>query len=206
MALFTLLIAPCFVLGCILLLHNFTSSKPPKGLRSVPGPRGLPLLGNTLQLQPQPQRQLQGWANQYGDLFKIQLGWYNWIFVNDPAAVKDIFDKQSAVSSARVPMPVGAGLLSGGRRFLLMGYTPQWRKLRAIVHKLLTPKSSETFRPSQDFEAKQLVWDIFEDGKRGDFESFYMHVRRYTISVVMTSTYGRRVPKWVSELLKSLGQ
>ncbi|KAJ9605738.1 hypothetical protein H2200_009587 [Cladophialophora chaetospira] len=199
MALLTLLIAPCVVFACVSLLYTFNSSKPPKGLRKVPGPRGLPLLGNTLQLEPHLQGQLQTWAKQYGDLFKIQMGWYNWVFVNDPAAVKEIFDKNSAVTSGRVPMPVGSDLLSGGKRFLFMNYTPEWRKLRAIVHKLLTPKSSETFRPSQEFEAKQLLWDIFEDNNKGDYGSFYMHVRRYTISVVMTSTYGRRVPKWDCE-------
>lgn len=199
MALLTLLLVPCFLFACALLFHSFSSTKTPKGLREVPGPRGLPLLGNTLQLQSPPHPQFQAWAKQYGDLFKIQMGWYNWVFVNDPAAVKEILDKQSAVSSSRVPMPVGSNLLSGGKRFLLMGYTPQWRKLRTIVHKLLTPKSSETFRPSQEFEAKQLIWDIFGDNKRGDYQSFYMHVRRYTTSVVMTSTYGRRVPQWVSE-------
>ncbi|OBT52691.1 hypothetical protein VE04_06011, partial [Pseudogymnoascus sp. 24MN13] len=51
--------------------------------------------------------------------------------------------------------------------------------------------------PSQEFEAKQLIYDILTDNK--DEWSFYMHVRRYTTSVVMTSTYGRRVAEWQSE-------
>jgi cytochrome P450 len=123
------------------------------------------------------------------------MGWENWVFLNSPQAVKDILDKQSAITSGRAPMPVANDLVSGGMRFLLMSYTPTWRKLRAIVHKLLTPKASNTFMPSQEFEAKQLIYDILNDNS--DEESFYMHVRRYTISVVMTSTYGRRVPTWV---------
>ncbi|EXJ86779.1 hypothetical protein A1O3_03733 [Capronia epimyces CBS 606.96] len=207
MALVALVIAPLFLCACVLLVYRSWSGsgtvKTPTplghGLRRVPGPPGLPVIGNTLQLKPQPQRQLQAWASQYGELFQIQLGWYNWVFVNSPAAVKDIFDKQSAVTSGRVPMPVGSDLISGGKRFLLMSYTPEWRKLRAIVHKLLTPKSSEQFRPSQEFEAKQLIRDIWDDNRRGDHESFYMHIRRYTTSVVMTSTYGRRIPQWNCE-------
>lgn len=126
---------------------------------------------------------------------RVQMGWDNWIFLNTPQAVKEILDKQSAVTSGRIYMPVASDLISGGMRFLLMGYTPEWRKLRAIVHKLLTPKVSSTFMPSQLFEAKQLVYDILTNNENQ--EDFYMHVRRYSSSVVLTSTYGRRVPQWV---------
>lgn len=164
-------------------------------LASIPGPKGFPIIGNTLQLGPYPQQQLRKWAAMFGDIYKVQIGLQNWVFLNSPAAVKDILDKQSAITSGRPPMPVVSDLVSGGQRFLLMTYTPTWRKLRAIVHKLLTPKSSDTFKPSQEFESKQLIYDILTDNE--DQESFYLHVRRYTTSVVMTSTYGRRIPSWV---------
>ncbi|KPI39709.1 Fumitremorgin C synthase [Cyphellophora attinorum] len=185
-----------FLLLAIGLLLILRRSKVPRGLRRVPGPRGLPIVGHTFSLKQAPQQQLRSWANRYGELFQIQVGWYNWVFINSPAAVKAMLDKQSAVTSSRVPMPVGNDLISGGKRFLFMGYTPEWRKLRAVVHKLLTPKSSETFKPSQELESLQLLRDILYDNKKEDYSSFYMHVRRYTTSVVMTSTYGRRVPTW----------
>jgi cytochrome P450 len=189
-AIFSLL----FILGYIATFNN--RRKPGKGLRSVPGPKGLPIVGNTLQLGPQPQRMLKLWADQYGEIFQIRLGLENWVFLNSPRAVKDILDKQSAITSGRAPMPVANDIVSGGMRFLLMSYSPTWRKLRAIVHKLLTPKVSNTFMPSQEFEAKQLVYDLLTDNE--DEWTFYMHVRRYTTSVVMTTTYGRRVATWVS--------
>ena len=152
-------------------------------------------VGNTFQLGTQPQKKLKEWAAEYGELMQVQIGWESWVYLNTPQAVKEIMDKQSAITSGRAPMPVGNELISGGMRFLLMDYTPTWRKLRTIVHKLLTPKVSNTFMPSQLFEAKQLVYDILTDNENQ--EDFYMHVRRYTTSVVLTSTYGRRVQKWV---------
>jgi cytochrome P450 len=166
-----------------------------KDLRKVPGPRGLPLVGNTLSLGPQPQRLFRKWALEYGELFRIQMGWDTWVFVNSPAAVKEIFDKQSAITSGRPRMPVASLLVSGGMRFLLMDNTLEWRNLRSMVHKLLTPKMSEAFVPSQEFEAKQLMYDLLTDN--AEETEFYNHVRRYTLSVVITSTYGRRVPEWV---------
>ncbi|KAF7553267.1 hypothetical protein G7Z17_g3760 [Cylindrodendrum hubeiense] len=120
-----------------------------------------------------PHRQIQRWADEYGELFKVQLGWENWVFVNSPEAVREIFDKQSAMTSGRAPMPVASDLLSGGNRLLLLTYGQKWRKMRTIVHKLLTPKASDAYKPSQAFEAKQLIYDIATNNE--DQKSFYMH-------------------------------
>jgi cytochrome P450 len=98
-----------------------------------------------------------------------------------------------------MPQPVLSGILSGENRLLLLTYGEKWRKLRAIVHKSLTPKGSSTYKPGQEFEAKQLIYDIATDNATQ--EDFYMHVRRYTTSVVLLSTYGLRVPSWVSGLM-----
>ncbi|EOD46637.1 putative cytochrome p450 protein [Neofusicoccum parvum UCRNP2] len=192
MALVTLLIFPVVAVLLFRLLSR-RQTPTPKGLRTVPGPGGkLPIIGHAHLLKPTgSQRQFIEWAHQYGELFSFQLGWENWIFVNSPAAVKEIFDKQSAATSGRAPMPVGSDLISGDMRFLLMTYSPRWRRLRAIVHKLLTPKASDTFKPSQEFEAKQLLHDILKEP-----HNTYDHCRRYTTSVVMTSTYGRRIPEF----------
>merc|ERR1712115_291879 len=120
--------------------------KIPAGLKTVPGPPGVPLLGHTTLLDEEPQKQLRMWARQYGPLFKLRLGWEDWVFVTEPGAIKEIFDKQSRITSGRPPMPVVSDLLSGGKRFLLQTYTPEWRKLRALVHRLLTPKASDSFK------------------------------------------------------------
>ena len=194
MAVFTTVVAITAVLSII--AYWFTSRrKTPKGTVPVPGPPGLPLIGNTFQIGEHPNQTYMRWAKQYGELYKIQLGWFDWYMLNTPEAVKEVMDKQSNASSSRSPMPALSDALSGSMRFLLMPYGRDWRQLRSVAHKLLTPKMSDTFQPSQDFEAKQLLHDILTDNKNG--KEFYMHIRRYTVSVIMTSTYGRRIPQWV---------
>ena len=182
-------------LAGVIWLYFYTLKRIPNGLRRVPGPRGLPFLGSLLQLSSQPQKQFKTWARQYGELFQIRLGWETWVFINSPAAVKDILDKKSAMTSGRVPMPVASDIVSDGKRILLMDYSPLWRKLRSIIHGLLTPKMSITFQPIQEFEAKQLLYDLYTNN--ADEQRFYSHVRRYTISVMMTAIYGRRIKHWV---------
>ncbi|KAK9784462.1 putative O-methylsterigmatocystin oxidoreductase [Seiridium cardinale] len=200
-------------LAAILLLAVFLTRQS-DGLKTIPGPKGLPLIGNTHQLGKYPHRKYLEWSAQYGELFKVQMGLQNWVFLNTPEAVRDILDRQSAATSGRPvhaqsecldPLQLGVNSICNGPTdffFATAISTPRWRKLRAMVHKLLTPKASEVFKPSQEFETKQLLFDILT--KNEDQESFYQHVRRYTTSIVMTSTYGRRVPVWDCEDVREI--
>lgn len=179
-------------------------NKSPLGTKAAPGPPGLPLLGNAHQLGQQPHQQITAWAREYGEVYKIRLGWNDWYMICSPDACKEILDKQSAYTSSRTPLPVSGDALGGGMRFLFMEYGPEWRKLRSISHKLLTPAVSATFKPSQEFEAKILLEEILNGAveKSGNGVG-YKAIRRYTVSVIMTSTYGRRIPQWVSGRLQT---
>lgn len=164
--------------------------------KTIPGPRGWPIIGSALLLDRYPQRNLKKWHKQYGEIYKVKLFAFEWVFLNSPEAVKAILDKQSASTSDRVPFPVATEAICKGLRLVLMRYGPLWRKLRAKVHQVLTPKMSNTFRPVQEFEAKQAVYDILTNNRNN--ELFREHIRRYVSSVMMTFIYGQRVPKPVS--------
>jgi cytochrome P450 len=182
----------------IFLMHRYNRLRLPSGTHHAPGPAGLPVLGNAHQLGSQPHQQITTWAREYGELYKIRLGWNDWYMICLPEACKETLDKQSAYTSSRAPQPVASDALSGGMRFLFMQYGPEWRKLRAISHKLLTPNVSATFKPSQEYETKMLLEKVLKgaDEQVGNDVS-YMAIRRYTVSVITTSTYGWRVPQWV---------
>ena len=40
-----------------------------------------------------------------------------------------------------------------------MPYNDIWRNIRKIMHQLLTAKQADAYRPFQDTESKQLLWD-----------------------------------------------
>ena len=198
------LFIPLVLFGAIALyVAHKRSQRIPAGLQKAPGPSGaLPVIGNGHQLTGQPHRQIQRWAREFGEIYKVQLGWYDWYMLCSPSAVKEILDKQSVHTSSRAWMPVASDALSGGLRFLFMPYGKEWRQLRSVGHKLLTPAMSATFKPSQEWEGKMLLEEVMKgaaESKLGD-ESAYKAVRRYTVSVIMTSTYGRRIPEWVSNV------
>lgn len=153
-------------------------------------------MGSAFQLDKYPQRSLRKWHKQYGEIYAVKLFAFKWVFLNSPEAVKAILDKQSASTSDRIRFPVATEAICKGLRLVLMPYGPLWRRLRGKVHQVLTPRMSNTFRPMQEFESKQALYDILTNNRDG--ELFREHIRRYVSSVMMTFIYGQRVPVPVS--------
>jgi len=60
----------------------------------LPGPTGWPVIGVSLNLPSRPRKILEAYRRNYGDAFKIRMGWYDWVFFNTPEGVKEVFDKQ----------------------------------------------------------------------------------------------------------------
>ncbi|OGM43334.1 hypothetical protein ABOM_008736 [Aspergillus bombycis] len=167
-------------------------------LDSIRGPKGrYPVIGIGLSLPPSSPSIFRQWAAEYGEVFKIKVGWYHWIVVNTPEAMREIFDKQSLHTSSKPPAPIGDDIVMGGLRMFTMPYGPKWRTYRAIVHQLVSPKMTETFIPTQEYETKQLLYELaFKNDNQRDF---YFHTRRFSFSIIMTSSYGTRINRWDHE-------
>lgn len=65
-----------------------------KPLNKIDGPKGNILVGTGLSLPSQATRKLREWAQQYGEVYKIRIGWYHWVVLSSPEAIKEVFDKQ----------------------------------------------------------------------------------------------------------------
>lgn len=63
-------------------------------LNKINGPKGNIFVGNGLSLPPRANQKLREWAQQYGEVYKIRFGWYHWVVLNSPEAIKEVFDKQ----------------------------------------------------------------------------------------------------------------
>lgn len=162
-------------------------------LDGIPGPKGHPLIGVGYKLPPRAPSIFRKWALEYGEIFKIRVGWYNWVVINTPEAVREILEKQAIVTSSKAPSPMGHDIVTGGKRMPTMPYGPLWRAQRSIIRQITTVPMTATFVPSQEFETKQLLFDLATDN--GNQRNFYQHMRRYAFSIIMTNTFGTRVNK-----------
>jgi hypothetical protein len=60
------------------------SSRPLRHLKDLPGPRGWPLLGNTLQVKlARIHLDVERWAAQFGPLFRMRLGRFDQLVIAD---------------------------------------------------------------------------------------------------------------------------
>ncbi|KAI0402408.1 putative O-methylsterigmatocystin oxidoreductase [Xylaria palmicola] len=161
---------------------------------AIPGPPGYPLIGVGFQLPRRAPVLFRQWAAEYGDIFKIRVGWYDWVVINTPEAVREILEKQAAVTSSKAPSPMSHDTVTRGKRMPTMPYGPEWRALRTLVHQITAVPRTTALIPSQEFEAKQLLFDLATDNDNQ--RNFYQHMRRYAISIIMTNTFGTRIKSW----------
>lgn len=160
-------------------------------LDAIPGPKGYPLIGVGYKLPPKAATIFRQWALEYGDVFKIRVGWYDWVVINTPEALREILEKQAVVTSSKAPSPLGHDIVTQGKRMPTMPYGPLWRAQRSIIRQITTVPMTATFVPSQEFETKQLLFDLATNN--ADQRTFYQHMRRYAFSIIMTNTFGARV-------------
>lgn len=65
------------------------------------GPRGLPLVGNLLAIRENAAAQYKAWAEEYGDVYQVQMGNEPIVVVNSAKATRALWVGQSQALSSR---------------------------------------------------------------------------------------------------------
>jgi cytochrome P450 len=157
-----------------------------------PGPKGLPIIGNMMDMADTDRMMTlaKDWADEYGDVFYTKVGLSHFIWLSSPSAVKDLMDKRGSIYSSRAASPM-INMVSNNERLNFLPYGEKWRAIRNVLHSALNLETSTSYKPVQDLESKQAVWEILH---ATDDMAFNDINRRYSTSAIMTITYGRRVP------------
>jgi cytochrome P450 len=104
-----------------------------------PGPRGIPLAGNLLSLNPDLHSYFAGLAQIYGPIFKLRLGNKVGIVVTSPSLAREVLkDHDVTFANRDVPEAVRAATY-GGSDIAWTQNGPEWRMLRKVcVLKMLS--------------------------------------------------------------------
>ncbi|CAH1780062.1 unnamed protein product [Owenia fusiformis] len=132
-----------------------------------PGPWGLPVLGNLLQLGSSPHKSLTKMWTKYGNVFKIQMGSRPTVVLNGLETIRQALVRQYEDFSGRPDFYtfnfIGKGISMG-----FGDYTPRWRTHRRIAQNALAMMLNSRDNPMHIFieaEAEVLVGNLIDQGK-----------------------------------------
>lgn len=79
----------------VFLLIQSLQQRVPKGLKSPPGPRGFPILGNALELRKDPHLVLTQLSRRYGDVMEVRIGTRPVLVLSGLDTIKQALVKQA---------------------------------------------------------------------------------------------------------------
>ncbi|MBL4799335.1 MAG: cytochrome P450 [Oleispira sp.] len=165
-------------------------STPLRQFKDLPGPRPWPLVGNSLQVKLSRLHQdIEGWAQQYGPVFKMHLGPTKVLVVADHK-VEGLLLKDRPDGFRRPKQLVDTleemGLQSG----LLTAEGDAWKHQRRMVMASLTPNNVRSYFPALLKVTKRLQgrWlNAVDTGSTIDLQADFM---RYTVDAIAGLSFG----------------
>lgn len=160
-----------------------------RAVEDLPGPRRLPLLGNTLSLDPdQLHLQLEGWAREFGPLFQMNIGGRPVVIVSDPELAEPIFRERPETYRRVSNVEVVFRELSVAGVFSAEGEA--WRAQRRLAMEALANKNLRGFYPTLAVVAGRLAkrWNRAAD--EGRVLDMAAELKRFTVDVTTQLVFG----------------
>jgi cytochrome P450 len=161
-----------------------------RSLDQLPGPPGVPLLGNALQIDPRECHRLWGsWAERFGPLFVFSVGSTRILTVADAEMIQQLLrDRPDRIRRWR-KMEQIAREIEGNGLFTAEG--PRWRRERKFVMHALNAGHVREFIPRLEQVVGRLRrkwWRAALTGKPVDAHADLM---RLTVDVTSGLAFGR---------------
>ncbi|PFH46697.1 hypothetical protein AMATHDRAFT_69268 [Amanita thiersii Skay4041] len=139
-----------------------------KRLPLPPGPRGLPILGNVLDL-PASFEWLH-WAKYqklYGPISCVQALGKTIIILNTIEVCKELLDKRSSKYSDRPTLTLAGEMIGWNQQMILAPYGKRFRSIRRMVHGYVGTKAAAvSLAAVQEIETRYFLARILRNPKR----------------------------------------
>nr|BAL05146.1 cytochrome P450 [Phanerodontia chrysosporium] len=160
------------------------------GLRKTqhlpPGPRGLPLLGNVLQIPRRlPHVAFRDMGHKCGDIVALRVPGYNLLVLNSRQAIYDLLDSRSAVYSDRPQGTMSRLLIGLDGAVALSNNTARFRSCRKLLRKGLGASAVQSFIP---FLNRQSA--LYLENLQSRPEAFVEITKRNAAAISMKIAYG----------------
>lgn len=192
-----------------LILKSFRT-KIPEGLRRLPGPQPLPLIGNVLEVGSKPHLSLTAMSKRYGPVFQIQIGMRPVIVLSGSETVRQALIKQGDEFSSRPDLYTFQFINDGKSLAFSTDQVGVWRARRKLAYSALrsfstlegtTPEYSCMLEEHICKEGEYLVKQLNNVMKAdGSFDPF-RHIVVSVANVICGMCFGQRYDHDNNELL-----
>ncbi|KAH9831002.1 cytochrome P450 [Rhodofomes roseus] len=157
-----------------------------RGAPLPPGPRGLPVLGNALQVPTAfSWLKFTEWAKTYGDVIHVSALQCSFIILSSREAITDLLEKRGAIYSDRPIIPMAGELAGSAKHTPLMQYGDRHKEGRKLILGMINVRNAPMLHAIQEAKAAQLVSRLAQDPS-----NFSRHIRWLVASVVLQITHG----------------
>ncbi len=163
---------------------------PSRKLEELPGPNGIPLLGNALQMKPRECHRIWGeWAEQYGKLFVFKLGTTKVLCVADAELIQRVLrDRPDRLRRWRKMEEIAVEIEANG---LFTAEGTRWRRERKFVMHALNAAHIREFVPRLEQVIGRLRRKWWRAALAGASVDVHSDLMRMTVDVTTGLAFGR---------------
>lgn len=179
------LICSAFLLLLSISVRAWKTQRLRRGLPLPPGPKGLPIFGNALDLDvAAPWLSYTEWAKKYGDLIYLTILGQEFLVINSEELAHTILHQRSEIYSDR-PYISTSALFGMDFTTGLLPYGDLLRQHRKMYHVGFSKEASREYQPMQLSKAHQFVESLIDSPTQ-----FPMHLKTLSAGIIMAVTYG----------------
>jgi cytochrome P450 len=161
-----------------------------RSLDTLPGPPGLPVLGNAHQLDPQRlHRQLEDWECRYGSSYVVRLGSVRLLVLAETEQVQRVLTERPGTFRRFAPIEAVTREIEGYGLFSAEG--DDWRRMRKLVMPGFSLRQLREFHPDLVRITERLARTWQAAAQAGDNVDPLEALKRYTVDVTSQVAFGR---------------
>ena len=169
--------------------HQTSSPAPKRQIKDLPGPVGIPFLGNLFRVTPTKAYWiLDQWADKYGPLYKIKLAGKTVIISSAPdIRRKFLQERPGRFSRMHQLEPIGVEMGVNG---VFFAEGDDWRRQRFFMNQGLSKRQIDLFFPILKLSTDRLdgLWAKAADS--GAVVDVKNHLMRFTVDVTTQVAFG----------------
>ena len=158
-------------------------------IRELPGPRGLPILGNSLQIHPSRFHLIaEEWSRKYGDYFRVRIGGRQLLVMKNPESIAAVLrDRPEGFGRTQRLNQIAREM---GFEGLFSVNGEQWRRQRPMVMAGLDPAHIKSYFPALVRVTQRFARRWQRAAAAGESIDLQADLMRYTVDVTAGLAFG----------------